>query len=47
MAALQPTKLWQMYPVPTVGASLLAKAFVRRWGSFWLSTYPFLRQRPP
>jgi hypothetical protein len=32
MAALQPTNLWQMYPVPIVGANLLAMIF-------WLAEY--------
>ena len=32
MAAGQPTNIWQMYPVPTVGASLLAIA------SYWAPT---------
>lgn len=34
MAAFGPTKLLQMYPVPTVGASLLAKAFCQAAGGF-------------
>jgi hypothetical protein len=38
MAALQPTNLWQMYPVPIVGVSLLAKAFCQALG-FFLAEY--------
>jgi hypothetical protein len=38
MAALLPTNLWQMYPVPIVGASLLAKVFYQAVG-FFLTEY--------
>jgi hypothetical protein len=38
VAAFGSTNLWQMYPVPIVGASLLAKAFCQALG-FFLTEY--------
>ena len=38
VAAFGPTRFLQMYPVPTVGVSLLAKAFCQAAG-FFLTEY--------
>ena len=38
VAAFRPTRFLPMYPVPTVGASLLAKAFCQAAG-FFLTEY--------